>query len=126
MFNELVKNKLIVCVIIAFAVIAVMWIFMPGRGGQDTGVNQQTQVSEQSEQESVSDTADSGEPGYYFVKVTDGAVNVYWYENGEKELYRETSIEYSLLSSEDQLLLETGIKLENDQELAGFLENFDS
>ena len=62
----------------------------------------------------------------YFVKVTDGAVNVYWYEGDEKNLYRETDIEFSLLSAEDQKLLETGIRLENEQELAGFLENFDS
>ena len=128
MFNELTKNKWILCVLLAIAVVTVMWMFMPDSGVQNEGVqvDQQASAAQQSGESDTQAAAESQEPGYYFVKVTDGAVNVYWYEGDEKSLYRETDIEFSLLSAEDQKLLETGIRLENEQELAGFLENFDS
>ena len=128
MFNELTKNKWILCVLLAIVIITVMWLMMPDSGTSDDGVqvDRQAEAAQQTGESDSQAISENPEPGYYFVKVTDGAVNVYWYEGDEKSLYRETDIEFSLLSAEDQKLLETGIKLENEQELAGFLENFDS
>ena len=128
MFNELTKNKWILCVLLAIAVVTVMWLLMPDSGTQEDGVrvDQQASVSQQTQENETTAAAENQEPGYYFVKVSEGRVNVYWYEGEEKNLYQETDIEFSLLSAEDQKLLETGIRLENEQELAGFLENFDS
>ena len=128
MFNELTKNKWILCALLAIAIVTLMWFLMPDPGTHEDGVqvDQQASAAQQNGENSTPAASENTEPGYYFVKVTDGAVNVYWYEGDKKNLYRETDIEFSLLSAEDQKLLETGIRLENEQELAGFLENFDS
>lgn len=128
MINEITKNKWILCVLLAIAIVTALWLFMPGNDGQEAGLQagQQAAAEEHTEEDGKNAAADNVEPGYYFVKAAEGAVNVYWYEGDEKTLYQETNIEFSLLSAEDQELLETGIRLDTDQELAGFLENFDS
>ena len=47
-------------------------------------------------------------------------------ENGQEDLYQITTVPFQLLSTEDQQLLSEGVRVEDENELADFLENFDS
>lgn len=134
MLNELRRNKglYIGCVIILIltAVIAVMFI-NDGSGSEEVGVNNQQAVTE-SISEELQDSADlpqetaAADDGYYLVKETDGAVKVFWCVNGSETVYKDTSIAFPLLGTEDQQLLKEGVKLKSEEELDNFLENYDS
>ena len=93
--------------------------------GNDVPVNQETYTMASSEEESSAQTSEAAN-GYYLVKAAEGSVKVFWIDGTGEHLHRETTIAYSLLSLEDQEMLDEGIILESDEELAGFLENYDS
>lgn len=130
--NDFLKNKWIYGAIILLVVVLTIWMFALNLGedeGTEIQVDQQTSSTEETasyNEDSNSDVAADASEGYFFVKEADGVVNVYWYSGDQKTLYQETSIAFSLLSQEDQELLKTGIQLKDEQELANFLENFDS
>lgn len=130
--NDLLKNKWILSMILILVAAVAVWFFLWDSGdSEDRDVQVDQQIASIEEEAAVhenngDEAASASQEGYYFVKESDGAVNVYWYEGEKKELYQKTDIEFSLLSSEDQELLKTGVQLKNEQELANFLENFDS
>ena len=88
-------------------------------------VNQETYTMETSGEESDAPTSEAVK-GYYLVKAVDDTVKIFWIDENGEHLHRETSIAYSLLSSEDQEMLEEGVIMDTDEELADFLENYDS
>ena len=126
--NVYVKNKWVYGLIGLTVLAIVVWIIAgtsKTETGNDVMVNQETYTMEASVQESpVMPTEETA--GYFLVKVESGSVNVYWIDETGEHLHRETTIAYPLLSLEDQEMLDEGIKLDTDEELASFLENFDS
>ena len=66
-------------------------------------------------------------PESYLIKEIDGIVKVFLCdENGNEELYLITSIPFELLSESDQKLFIDGVRLDTEEDLGRFLENFDS
>ncbi|MDO5414145.1 MAG: hypothetical protein Q4F78_01645 [Bacillota bacterium] len=66
-------------------------------------------------------------PESYLIKEIDGVVKVFLCdENGNEELYLITSIPFELLSESDQKLFIDGVRLDTEEDLGRFLENFDS
>ncbi len=128
----LLKNKWIYGAVVLTALIFIAaWIyagFEDGAKGTEMQVDHQASADEKTQDHgSKSDTAVPADiEGYFYVQETDGVVNVYRYTNGEKVFFKRTSIAFSLLGDEDQELLKTGVQLKDEQELANFLENFDS
>ncbi len=66
-------------------------------------------------------------PEAYLIKEMDGVVKVFLCNaDGSRELYLVTSIPFELLSESDQQLLRDGVRIETEDDLGKFLENFDS
>ena len=64
---------------------------------------------------------------YYLIKEVEDVVKVFYCdENGQEVLYQITTVPFQLLSTEDQQLLSEGVRVKDENELADFLENFDS
>ncbi|MCB6994364.1 BofC C-terminal domain-containing protein [bacterium 210820-DFI.6.37] len=86
--------------------------------GQETSENASEEVSEPTEE---------SQQTYYLIREIEGVVKVFYCdENGQENLYQITSIPFELLSKEDQQLLAEGVHVDSEEELADFLENFDS
>lgn len=126
--NVYVKSKF-VYVLIGLTVMAmIIWIIAGTRETESENnipVNQETYTVEASVHESSGNTLPEAS-GYYMVKYDGESVKVYWIDSSGEHLERETTIAYALLNTEDQEMLAAGIKLDSDEELDGFLENFDS
>ena len=64
---------------------------------------------------------------YYLVKSIDGQIKVFFVnEEGEKVELETTEIVYELLSTSDQKLFDEGVTLNNQEELAVLLQDFES
>lgn len=64
---------------------------------------------------------------FYLLKESNGKVDVYYYEDrGEPVFVKNTEIEFSLLSNEDQAMLTEGIMIETEEELRELLQDFES
>ena len=124
---EYIKNKWAYSLIWLTVLAIVIWI-IAGTNGQENAdniqVNQETYTVEETVQGSIEPTV--ADIGYYLIKAENEMVKVYWVDGTGEHLHRETTIAYPLLNVEDQEMLDEGIKLETDEELAGFLENYDS
>ena len=124
---EYIKNKWAYSLIWLTVLAIVIWI-IAGTNGQENAdniqVNQETYTVEETVQGSIEPTV--ADIGYYLIKAENEMVRVYWVDGTGEHLHRETTIAYPLLNVEDQEMLDEGIKLETDEELAGFLENYDS
>lgn len=82
-------------------------------------------ASDVKETESGTDTVI--QPETYLIKEVDGVVKVFLCDNEDnKELYLITSIPYDLLSESDQQMFTEGVKIETEDDLGAFLQNFDS
>ena len=84
---------------------------------------------ETNEKESENEAAQTEEKQqtYYLIKEVEDVVKVFYCdENGQEDLYQITTVPFQLLSTEDQQLLSEGVRVEDENELADFLENFDS
>ena len=126
--NVYVKNKWVYGVIGITIVAIIVWIIVGTKESEYDNkvmVNQETYTMESAVQESSEEQSETVN-GYYMVKAIDETVKVYWIDGAGEHLHKETTIAYPLLSLEDQKLLDEGIKLDTDEELAGFLENYDS
>lgn len=126
--NVYVKNKWVYGVIGITIVAIIVWIIVGTKESEYDNkvmVNQETYAMESAVQESSEEQSETVN-GYYMVKAIDETVKVYWIDGTGEHLHKETTIAYPLLSLEDQKLLDEGIKLDTDEELAGFLENYDS
>lgn len=74
-----------------------------------------------------SETSTNNEAKSYLIKEADGVVKVFLCdETGKKDLYLITSVPFDLLSESDQQLFKKGVKLDTEEDLGKFLENFDS
>lgn len=126
--NINVKSKWVYGLIGLIMLAMAIWIVAGTREPEtdnDIQVNQETYTVETSAEEGSVPATETAK-GYYLVKAVDDTVKVFWIDESGEHLHRETTIAYSLLSSEDQEMLDEGVKLENDDELAAFLENYDS
>ena len=126
--NVYVKNKWVYGVIGITIVAIIVWIIVGTKESEYDNkvmVNQETYAMESAVQESSEEQSETVN-GYYMVKAIDETIKVYWIDGTGEHLHKETTIAYPLLSLEDQKLLDEGIKLDTDEELAGFLENYDS
>ncbi len=86
-------------------------------------------TSEEQTEGSAEYTEQSGETQrtYYSIQEAEGVVKVFYHdETGRETLKQITSIPFQLLSKQDQQLLTEGVQVETEEQLASFLENFDS
>lgn len=126
--NDYIKSKWVYGMIILTVFAIIIWIIAgtsEPEAKNELPVNQETYTMETAQQESSESTTDEAN-GYYLVKADEGKIKVYWIDVTGEHLHRETNIPYPLLSVEDQEMLDEGIMLETDEELASFLENYDS
>lgn len=89
--------------------------------------NQQESSQSEKSAEEATEQSDETQQAYYLIKEVEDVVKVFYCdEKGQENLYQITSVPFQLLSTEDQQLLSEGVRVENESELADFLENFDS
>ena len=124
---EYIKNKWAYSLIWLTVFAIVIWIIAgtnEHENADNIQVNQETYTVEENVQENIEQTA--ADIVYYLIKAENEIVRVYWVDGTGEHLHRETTIAYPLLNVEDQEMLDEGIRLETDEELARFLENYDS
>lgn len=129
--NGIIKNRMTYLLIFLAFFGMIIWI-IAGSSGSDTEseitpVQEEYTAEEKNSEEKASDeSAIMTEQGYYMVRADEGTVYVYWVDNSGEHIHKETTIPFGLLSTEDQKILENGVRFDNDDELAGFLESYDS
>lgn len=83
-------------------------------------------TNETSKEESTKPSEETQQP-YYLIKEVEGVVKVFYCdEKGQETLHQITAIPFQLLSKEDQQMMSEGVRVDTEEKLAGFLENFDS
>ena len=140
-----IKSKWFYGLLVLFLLAFGIWV---NYDGNSQNVNTVTEVSEKTqnqtqesqpvvdsldqettEKESENEAAQTEEKQqtYYLIKEVEDVVKVFYCdENGQEDLYQITTVPFQLLSTEDQQLLSEGVCVEDENELADFLENFDS
>ena len=140
-----IKSKWFYGLLVLFLLAFGIWV---NYDGNSQNVNTVTEVSEKTqnqtqesqpvvdsldqettEKESENEAAQTEEKQqtYYLIKEVEDVVKVFYCdENGPEDLYQITTVPFQLLSTEDQQLLSEGVRVEDENELADFLENFDS
>ena len=140
-----IKSKWFYGLLVLFLLAFGIWV---NYDGNSQNVNTVTEVSEKTqnqtqesqpvvdsldqettEKESENESAQKEEKQqtYYLIKEVEDVVKVFYCdENGQEDLYQITTVPFQLLSTEDQQLLSEGVRVEDENELADFLENFDS
>ena len=140
-----IKGKWFYGLLVLFLLAFGIWV---NYDGNSQNVNTVTEVSEKTqnqtqesqpvvdsldqettEKESENEAAQTEEKQqtYYLIKEVEDVVKVFYCdENGQEDLYQITTVPFQLLSTEDQQLLSEGVRVEDENELADFLENFDS
>ena len=140
-----IKSKWFYGLLVLFLLAFGIWV---NYDGNSQNVNTVTEVSEKTqnqtqesqpvvdsldqettEKESENEAAQTEEKQqtYYMIKEVEDVVKVFYCdENGQEDLYQITTVPFQLLSTEDQQLLSEGVRVEDENELADFLENFDS
>lgn len=140
-----IKSKWFYGLLVLFLLAFGIWV---NYDGNSQNVNTVTEVSEKTqnqtqesqpvvdsldqettEKESENEAAQTEEKQqtYYLIKEVEDVVKVFYCdENGQEDLYQITTVSFQLLSTEDQQLLSEGVRVEDENELADFLENFDS
>ncbi len=88
--------------------------------------NETKDAKEKTTEESTNPSEETQQP-YYLIKEVEGVVKVFYCdEKGQETLHQITSVPFQLLSKEDQQMMSEGVRMETEEELASFLENFDS
>ncbi len=91
-----------------------------------TEASETGETKEKSMEESTKPSGETRRP-YYLIKEVEGVVKVFYCdEEGQETLHQITSIPFQLLSKKDQDMMSEGVRMESEEKLAGFLENFDS
>ncbi len=143
--KRFIKSKWFYGLLVLFLLAFGIWV---NYDGNSQNVNTVTEVSEKTqnqtqesqpvvdsldqettEKESENEAAQTEEKQqtYYLIKEVEDVVKVFYCdENGQEDLYQITTVPFQLLSTEDQQLLSEGVRVEDENELADFLENFDS
>ena len=84
------------------------------------------ETNEASTEGSTKPSEEAQQP-YYLIKEVEGVVKVFYCdEKGQETLHQITAIPFQLLGKEDQQMMSEGVRVDTEEELAGFLENFDS
>lgn len=84
------------------------------------------ETNEKSTEESTKPSEEAQQP-YYLIKEVEGVVKVFYCdEKGQETLHQITAIPFQLLGKEDQQMMSEGVRVDTEEKLAGFLENFDS
>lgn len=92
----------------------------------DTNSNAADSVDQDVDQERP-EGIDSIDGPYYLIREDNGAIKVYYCEEGKKaRLIRTTDITFSLLSESDQKLFERGIVKQTEDQLSELLQDFES
>ncbi|MCI9596357.1 MAG: hypothetical protein HFE75_03485 [Firmicutes bacterium] len=82
---------------------------------------------EKSAEESTEPSSEEAQQPYYLIKEVEGVVKVFYCdEKGQETLHQITAIPFQLLGKEDQQMMSDGVRVDTEEKLAGFLENFDS
>jgi len=129
--NGLIKNKMTYILICLIVLGMMIWI-IAGISGNDTEsevmVGQETYTMETGTSENQQQTGSEAmlDQGYYMVRADAENVYVYWVDQSGEHLHKETTIPFGLLSTEDQKILENGVRFDNDEKLESFLESYDS
>ena len=129
--NGIIKNRMTYVLICLTVTGLIAWI-IAGISGDDTEsdimVDQETYTMETQSDVNQEDMEPDivTDPGYYIVRADDEQVCVYWVDNSGEHLHKETTIPFALLSTEDQKILENGVRFDSDEKLEGFLESYDS
>ena len=143
--KRFIKSKWFYGLLVLFLLAFGIWV---NYDGNSQNVNTVTEVSEKTqnqtqesqpvvdsldqettEKESENEAAqtEDKQQAYYLIKEVEDVVKVFYCdENGQEDLYQITTVPFQLLSTEDQQLLSEGVRVEDENELADFLENFDS
>ena len=80
-----------------------------------------------SRDDETSEETEETQQTYFLIREIEGVVKVFYCNgNGEESLYQITTIPFALLSKEDQQMLAEGVQVNSKNELADFLQNFDS
>lgn len=137
------KSKWFYGIIVILLLLFGIWI---NYDGSSQKVNSPAKVSQESQNETQSSTVVDSlgqEPSeestegtnkttenqqtYYLIREIEGVVKVFYCdESGQENLYLITTVPFDLLSKEDQQMLAEGVQVNSEDELADFLENFDS
>lgn len=127
--SEYVKNRWVILILWLAVIALIIWV-VAGTSNKteisEIEVAQETYTVESTTEENDAMERQDGETGYFFVKMVENSVKVYWVDESGEHMHRETSIAFDLLSAEDQDLLKRGVTIETEEELAAFLENYDS
>lgn len=90
------------------------------------GETSETTEEETTDKEETKETEETQQT-YFLIREIEGVVKVFYCNgNGEESLYQITTIPFALLSKEDQQMLAEGVQVNSKNELADFLQNFDS
>ena len=129
------KNKVIIAAIAVVVMTFGIWLNYQDRKGDEADqaankvrVEESTIAPEPIKDAEVeAETGTNDNPETYLIKVEDGVVKVFLCDSeGNRELYLITSVPFDLLSESDQQLFIDGVRLETEEDLGSFLENFDS
>ena len=125
---EYVKNKWVYFFIVLVIFSMVVWIIAGTINKEESSNVMSEQPTYTMDSTSSIETTEimNEFKSYYLVRKDETTVNIYWVDETGEHLHKETTIPYALLSNEDQKILEYGVKIYSDDELAGFLENYDS
>lgn len=137
MRRKKLRNRVLYLAIAAIVLVFGLWInFYENKKVPDEDAvktieadtqEQSGDIKETAEKETGKGTDTEEVPETYLIKEVDGVVKVFLCDSEDnKELYLITSIPYDLLSESDQQMFSDGVKLETEDDLGAFLQNFDS
>lgn len=131
MFRNTRKKQLRNRVIAAALGVTVMtfgiWLNYKDQGEDIPAENTVKEIKITEGEDKIDEASTIEVPESYLIKEVDGVVKVFLCdEKGNEELYLITSIPFDLLSESDQKLFIDGVRLDTEEDLGRFLENFDS
>ena len=137
MRRKKLRNRVLYLAIAAIVLVFGLWInFYENKKVPDEDAvktieadtqEQSGDIKETAEKETGKGTDTEEVPETYLIKEVDGVVKVFLCDSEDnKELYLITSIPYDLLSESDQQMFTEGVKIETEDDLGAFLQNFDS
>lgn len=129
--NGIIRNKMTYIIICLTVLAMIIWIvagILNDDAESEIMVDQETYTMEIQSSEPQESTGSDimTEQGFYLVRAEQEKVYIYWVDQSGEHLHKETTIPFGLLNTEDQKILENGVRFDNDEELEGFLESYDS
>lgn len=121
-------------ILLAIAVVLVLLAYfmnqpetIPNTPGTDINANGPIDTKGKEKENPKNDALTQAGEAYYLLKEDEGDVLLYYVEeNGEEKLLRKTDIRFSLITEQDQIEFQNGIKVETEEELDSLLQDFES